>query len=187
MTKTISNAASLALVACSLTLAGCYGDLVSTRPDEQGDDAPGDGSAGDDSSGDDAPAVDAAPISSDADLVCAEPTAATESGRHRPGERCGACHDGQGGPAFTIGGTLFSDASGSAPVAGVTISLLDAEGTRIDMVSAENGNFWTDQPVVFPVTAYASSCPDLVPMQTLADSGDCNACHEAGEAIGFAP
>ena len=131
--------------------------------------------------------LNAAPISSDANLACAEPTAATESGRHRAGERCATCHDGEGGPAFTIGGTLFSDAAGSAAVAGVTVTLVNAEGTRIDMVSAENGNFWTDQPVAFPVTTYASSCPDLTAMQTLADSGNCNGCHQAGDAITFAP
>jgi hypothetical protein len=76
---------------------------------------------------------------------------------------------------------------GGAPVAGVTITLIDADGNRIDIVSAENGNFWSDQAPAFPVTAYASSCPDVVPMMTLAEAGDCNTCHAAGAAITFAP
>ena len=164
--------------ACALVLvqAGCYGDLVSTRSEDPGGDPGGDDTG-----------PDAAPIPGDVELVCAEPQTTTDDGHHYPGQACAGCHNGSIGPAFTVGGTLYADRGGAQAVAGVTVTLIDADQNRIDMVAAQNGNFWTDQPVSFPVTTFASSCPDLVPMSTVADSGDCNGCHSAGAAIAFAP
>jgi hypothetical protein len=171
------------LLATALLGPACYGDLVSTRGDEAdagadpgGSGAPGGGSG-----------ADAAPIPEDVELVCADAQTPPGDGYHYPGMACGGCHNGSVGPAFAVGGTLYADPGGGAPVAGVTITLIDADGNRIDIVSAENGNFWSDQPAAFPVTAYASSCPDVVPMMTLAEAGDCNTCHAAGAAITFAP
>lgn len=178
--KTMKLAA--ALCAAVLAQAGCYGDLVSTRED------PGGGAGGEDPGGGNA-GPDAAPIPDGADLSCAEAQTATDDGHHYPGMPCAGCHDGAIGPSFTVGGTLYADAAGSQPVAGVTITLIDADAKRIDMVASQNGNFWTAQAVAFPVTTYASSCPDVVPMMTQSASGDCNSggCHGAGAAITFAP
>jgi hypothetical protein len=184
-TMTLAAAACAALLAAPLALAGCYGDLVSTRADQSGGD--GEGSA--DGGGGNAEGADAAPIPDGADLTCAGPESATEDGHHDPGMACMTCHDGSIGPTFTVGGTLYADAAGTQAVSGVTVTVIDADQNRIDLVSGQNGNFWTDQAVTFPVTTFASSCPDVAPMTTQAGNGNCNAggCHAAGAAITFAP
>jgi hypothetical protein len=178
---------TLAAAVCAALLAqsGCYGDLVSSREDPSGGDGTGDGGGG----GGNADGPDAAPIPDGADLTCADPQSATDDGHHYPGMACATCHDGSIGPTFAVGGTLYSDAGGAQAVAGVTITLIDADQNRIDLVSAQNGNFWTDRAVAFPVTTFASSCPDVAPMLTQAGDGNCNAngCHAAGSAITFAP
>ena len=45
------------------------------------------------------------------------------------------------------------------------VDALPAQGW-IDLVTADNGNFWTDRAIELPVTTYASSCPDLTAMMT---------------------
>ena len=42
----------------------------------------------------------------------------TPSGRHNAGLECQGCHAGGGAPTFTLGGTLYSAATGGAAVAG---------------------------------------------------------------------
>ncbi|HKE17145.1 MAG TPA: hypothetical protein VKB80_19865 [Kofleriaceae bacterium] len=184
-TMTLAAVARAALLAALVAQAGCYGDLTSTREDPSG--GAGDGSG--DGGGGNVEGPDAAPIPDGADLTCAGPASATEDGHHYPGMACATCHDGSIGPTFTVGGTLYADAAGTQAVAGVTVTVIDADQNRIDLVSGQNGNFWTDQAVTFPVTAFASSCPDVAPMTTQAGSGNCNAggCHAAGAAITFAP
>ena len=157
-----------------LLAAGCYGDMVSTR-------AGGAGGGGDEPSGPDAAGIDPG-----IELACADPMAASEDGYHYPGMACLGCHNGSLGPAFTVGGTLFADAAGSTPVSGVNIHLIGADGGETRMLAAQNGNFWTAEPVAFPATAYVSSCPDVTPMSIQADLGDCNGCHGPGSHIAFA-
>ena len=156
-----------------LLAGGCYGDMVSTR-------AGGTGGEGEPTG------PDAAGIDPGLELTCADPATATEDGYHYPGMACLGCHNGSLGPAFTVGGTLFADAAGAAPVSGVTVHLLGADGGETRMLAAMNGNFWTADPVVFPATAYVSSCPDVTPMPIETELGDCNGCHGPGSHIAFA-
>lgn len=165
---------------CAALLAtACYGDMVSTWSDPGAPADPG-GEPGVDG-------PDAAPISGDAGLTCVDPQTSPGDGHHNPGLACASCHDGSIGPRFSVAGTLYADPGGATPVAGATITLVGADGSRIDLATADNGNFWTDRAIEFPVTTYASSCPDLAAMATKAGSGDCNGCHTAGDAITFAP
>jgi cytochrome c553 len=118
-------------------------------------------------------------------LTCRNPVTTQASGQHNPGTTCMSCH-GAGGnaPRFTMGGTLYATAAGGAPVVGATITVRDASGQSIDVVSAQNGNFWIVQAVTYPVTVYASSCPTVQPMIATSATGDCNSCHAAGVGPG---
>src|SRR6266545_3548334 len=181
--------ADLLAAACALLLAlllasgGCYGDLVPSRDEDGG------GAVGGDDSGAGGP--DAAMISGDASFECADPTSAVD-GHHDSGLPCRTCHDGSmaAAPTFTLGGTLYNKRAGAAgdEVGGLVVTAIDADGTRIDMPSGTNGNFWTEQAVAFPLmVTYVSSCPDVAPMMTVVSDGNCNAngCHGAGARVSF--
>ena len=102
----------------------------------------------------------------------------TPSGRHNAGQECQGCHAGGGAPTFTLGGTLYSAASGGAAVAGATINVTDAAGKQVKIISAQNGNFWTTTPLTFPIKVDASLCPATLPMNaTVGGNGACNNCH----------
>jgi len=80
---------------------------------------------------------------------------------------CLQCHDGNtaGANKFTAAGTVYdklSLAAGAQGLSGVTIELIDANGTKVSVVTASLGaawNFWTDQALVFPLKVRASQCP----------------------------
>lgn len=109
---------------------------------------------------------------------------ATPSGHHNQGLGCitGGCHDGgtPQAPQWTAAGTLYRGAGGSTPLAGGTIELVDANGTTVTLVSAQNGNFWTDQALAFPLRIKASDCSESRMMPTPAPLGSCNqgGCHD---------
>lgn len=104
------------------------------------------------------------------------------TGNHNEGKNCinGGCHDGgtQGAPQWTVAGTLY-DQGGSTTLAGGKIELVDAAGTALTLVSAQNGNFWTDRQVTFPLTAKASDCLESRAMPNPVPLGSCNqaGCH----------
>lgn len=148
--------------------AACYGDMVSTQP------------AGD--------RFEGTPIDPSLQLDCADPIEATDDGHHYEGMACLGCHiAGSSAPEFTLAGTLYADPDGTAPLDGLNVSLVDAAGSRVDVISALNGNFYSTDPINFPVTAFVSACPDVVPMPILLTLGDCNSCHVAGDRITFSP
>ncbi|MBK9037290.1 MAG: hypothetical protein IPL61_39615 [Myxococcales bacterium] len=119
--------------------------------------------------------------------LCADPVAGGD-GHHRPGEDCLSCHR-QGGDAtpYSIAGTLYADVGGTAPAVGITVHVLDATGADVAMVSADNGNFWSIDPIAAPAVAFSARCPDVIPMQASlgADHVGCNqaGCHTAGFRI----
>jgi hypothetical protein len=114
-------------------------------------------------------------------VACDPPVTTADKGEHKPGEPCLQCHTGGNAPKFTVGGTLYNGIASSVPVVGATIHLVDANGADIPLVTALNGNFWTDKPIMFPVTVRASRCPDTKPMVSpvTQTGGDCNmaGCH----------
>jgi hypothetical protein len=102
------------------------------------------------------------------------------SGQHNAGQECQGCHAGGGAPPFTLGGTLYSAATGGVAVAGATINVTDAAGKTVKIVSANNGNFWTTTALTFPVKVDASLCPSTLPMSaTVSGNGACNNCHNS--------
>jgi hypothetical protein len=107
------------------------------------------------------------------------------SGHHNAGQDCAGCHMLIPGFNWTISGTLYSSANGSAAVAGATIVVTDNNGQRLQLVTCSNGNFYTTTPVAFPITLEANECPASEPMATTASKGSCNtsACHSSGTRI----
>ena len=124
--------------------------------------------------------VDAAP-----GPACDRPVATPPAGKHNPGKRCTVCHTGNGSaPRWTAAGTLYSDAAGTTAVAGATIHIIDAAGTELRLVTADNGNFWTSTPLAYPVRVRASRCPDGAEMpEPIAAWDGCNGCHGTGKRI----
>jgi len=111
--------------------------------------------------------------------ACESNSSARPPGRHNIGQGClnaGGCHGANpGSRVFTIGGTLYTTAAGTTAAPGATIFI----GTQ-KMIVADNGNFYTTNPVTFPTTTKASLCPDTKPMVgplNAAGDGNCNSCH----------
>lgn len=158
---------SIRVVFVIVFLAAC--DVGSVEPLEPGTDAP-------------ALVTDAA--GGDGGVVCEPAATNLPNGEHNPGQPCLTCHGPGGeGPRFTIGGTIFSTAQGGVAVAGATVVVVDASNVTTRLVSASNGNFYSNANLTLPLRVSASKCPDTKPMIgaiASAQDGDCNGCHQAG-------
>ena len=110
---------------------------------------------------------------------CIEEQTPVLSPGHAPGTLCVSCHV-MYLPFITVGGTLYTDDTGSGPVMGATILVTDSLGTEAQMITTLNGNFYTDQALTPPLTVAASKCPFHRVMTTAATSGECNSCHRLG-------
>ncbi|HWM86385.1 MAG TPA: carboxypeptidase-like regulatory domain-containing protein [Kofleriaceae bacterium] len=126
-----------------------------------------------------------------------DPQAAMRTGNHADdydydlgGNGCmgGLCHKNGMGPTWTVAGTLVDGIGGGEPIAGAHIYLVDGGGREYHLTTGRNGQFWTNQPVSFPVTTYATLCPDRKQMTITATSGNCNGssggvCHPSSNRI----
>lgn len=102
---------------------------------------------------------------------------APQLGHHNTGKSClQSCHN----HGFTLAGTLYTNATGNTGFGGATITIQDSANRTIDLVVSSNGNFYTSQPITFPVLVVASACPSAVRMQANAANGNCNGCHVGG-------
>lgn len=96
----------------------------------------------------------------------------------RPGEDCLACHS-QGEEVFTAAGTVFSapgDAA-SAGVSGVTVLITDALGKQVALETNSAGNFFTREPLSFPISAELHRGSSVAKMSGKVASGSCASCH----------
>jgi len=108
-------------------------------------------------------------------------TTTLSDGHHNPGQDCmGSCHN----HGFTAAGTLFTAASSSTPVTAATITVVDAAGHSVDLVTQQNGNFYTSVALTYPITVYASSCPTLVSMTSTINSTTKAGCNQGGTCHG---
>ena len=115
--------------------------------------------------------------------MCKDRQQTAANGNHNAGLDCmaGNCHGPAGSaPRFTLAGTLYAGPTGIAIVKGGVITIQDANGVKLDLISAANGNFYTSQQLALPVTVYASECPALQPMVSSVTDTSCNACHYTG-------
>jgi hypothetical protein len=170
----------------ALALAGCLGDLI---PAHQRNDttspSPDLGGAG---GGDlaQAGANDLAQAgASDLGVRCINIQTPLTDGHHNPGLDCMTCHNAANAaiPQFTVAGTLYTDPAGTAPLPGATVTVTDNAGAKYPIVVSTNGNFYSEQPVQFPVHVEASGCPNTAAMQTPPAVGNCNSCHVTGSRI----
>lgn len=101
-------------------------------------------------------------------------------GHHFPGQDCmGSCHD----HGFTLGGTLLKQDKSVYP--GGIITVIDANQKTVHITAGNNGNFYTSEPLVFPLTTYASACPDVAPMISTVKEGE-GGCAKGGCHTGTA-
>jgi len=103
-------------------------------------------------------------------------TANLGDGHHNPGTNCmNGCHN----HGFTIAGTIYSSATSNTAVTGATVTVTDANGQVLHIVSQLNGNFYSSTPVAYPLTVNASSCPNISKMSAQVTSGG-GACAQSG-------
>lgn len=94
----------------------------------------------------------------------------------RPGEACLGCHDGQAASKLTAAGTVYSNANGTAAVAGATVVITD--GTRtLTKTTNSAGNFYFTESFSYPATVTVTG---VGLNMTIQDSHyvDCNYCHD---------
>ena len=102
------------------------------------------------------------------------------NGHHNAGTACLTCHNGTTAARFRVAGTLYTSAQGGTPVGGATIVVKDSANVSVKLVTAADGNFYTNEALTPPLTVKASKCPSVdKAMPTAANNGDCNSCHQA--------
>jgi hypothetical protein len=99
------------------------------------------------------------------------------------GKACLSCHGSSQSPAITLGGTVYSSATGGSAVSGATVIIREADNTVLNLVTGTTGNFYTTSTISFPITISVSKCPDTVAMPSTPTSGDCNSCHDSSMRI----
>ncbi|MDH4200419.1 MAG: carboxypeptidase-like regulatory domain-containing protein [Spirochaetia bacterium] len=106
-------------------------------------------------------------------------------GSHRPGEDCGSCHGNQA-RAFTVSGTIYKDASGSAAAPGSVIVIKDTNGGELfRLTSDSNGNFYTNKSLVYPAKAESPGSNKSMVQSFSATGASCNnsSCHTSSMRI----
>jgi hypothetical protein len=120
-------------------------------------------------------------------MAACTPAQETTMSSHNKGQDCLSCHATGQNPLlrWTIAGTLWQDSFGTTPRAGATVTVVDARGLTLKLVSDVEGNFYTAQAVSFPLTVSASACPSNKAMMEKVPQGSCNvtACHDGGRPI----
>jgi hypothetical protein len=169
------------LLVVAMLGGGCLVDLVPGHRDDNNRNQDIDGGlARDGGAADLAPAPDLAP------KQCIDIVPAIADGHHNPGQNCMSCHNANNLaiPQFTVAGTLFDSATGGNPIAGATIEITDAMGMKHGLLTATNGNFYTEQPLPAPFASpRATGCPNNAVMPGLPTTGSCNSCHQSGSQI----
>jgi len=93
-----------------------------------------------------------------------------------PGSDCLECHGGGEARTWTVAGTWGGQ--------GNQVVLRDAGGRVLTLHSNRAGNFWTAEPLRFPITVAVNGQVMPGPPQganlTTAGDGSCNRCHGSG-------
>ena len=113
------------------------------------------------------------------------PPVATEPGPlMRPGWNCLAtgCHfpdDRDTPPDWGAGGTVFErfDAPAHEGISDVAVTLRDARGVEVRLVTNAAGNFYTAEPLEGPIDVTLERDGRTIKMPTPAPAGSCNFCH----------
>jgi hypothetical protein len=183
---------SLFVAALALSVGGCLSTIIPEHQASTGSDGgmmngtgggKGDGTGGGNGNGTGGGNNGNATTAATPDMAiandpnCIAAATPTIDGHHNAGLACLTCHDGNtaGANKYSAAGTLYDiTTTPPQPVSGATIELVDANGTKVTVVTASSGapgNFWTDVALVFPVTVRASKCPFDRPMPTQLAAG----------------
>lgn len=100
-----------------------------------------------------------------------------------PGDTCIGCHAQAGGeaPLFTAAGTVYPtlhepvDCNGIA--GGASVVITDANLATYTLTVNSAGNFYTNAPLVFPITAKVVANGHESAMAAAQPMADCNGCH----------
>jgi hypothetical protein len=115
-------------------------------------------------------------------LPCKNAATPPFDGHHNTGKNCfDNCHN----HGFSLAGTLYTNDTGNTGFSGANITVTDSNNKTIDIVTNLNGNFYTFEPLAFPVLTMASACPSAVKMNVaVASTGrGCNTCHVGGTSM----
>ena len=110
------------------------------------------------------------------------------NGSMRPGEACQACHQKQGGPGYTVAGTVYptahepKDCNGSPGP--MTVVVTDKNAKVINVTVNSVGNFYTGTTLAAPFTVKVVNGNKTRAMAGALTSGDCNSCHTQAGANG---
>jgi len=166
-----------------LMVAAC---AVDSGPGVSFDAAPADGAPVADGA---APVADATPACVDAEAQVAETGHHPSDYDRQQGDKgCmgGSCHNGSGlGETYTAAGSLFDRrTAGGNPIPGAYLYIIDGNGKVVELMTAQNGFFWTDEELAAPLRTYASGCPSVLGMED-DTTGNCNTtgCHTADNKI----
>lgn len=95
-----------------------------------------------------------------------------------PGVDCLSCHDGLQARAWTIAGTLFDNPTPPAKaVDGAEVLVTDADHRELTLRTNSAGNFYTAEPLRFPVTVEVQKDGKRFGMNDTPQIGNCNYCH----------
>lgn len=111
------------------------------------------------------------------------------SGVMDPGRACLDCHQKQGGPRFSIGGTVYPTAHEPdnclGVAGGLSVVVTDKNGVMSTLAVNANGNFYGGQNVAPPFTAkVVDGQGNTRAMAGSVTAGDCNSCHTLQGANG---
>ena len=109
-----------------------------------------------------------------------------------PGSDCMSCHSSGGAAiashAWTLAGTVFADPKSptAAPVQAAEVLVTDAAGKTLTIRTNGSGNFYSAEPLTFPVHVEVQDGSQRMAMVASPPVGSCNACH-AGQGLNGAP
>jgi hypothetical protein len=91
-----------------------------------------------------------------------------------PGHDCMECHGGGGGDesgrTWTVAGTWERQ--------GQQVGIVDAAGKSFTLHTNKAGNFWSSEPITYPLRVSVDGTP--MPAAVTAGGGSCNRCHGNG-------
>lgn len=101
------------------------------------------------------------------------------------GKLCLSCHDGtKTAPQWLMGGTVYTDDTGTTAASSVEVRVLRPDGTALDAYTDQDGNFFVrPDGKNFPMSgglAGVRNGASVQQMPTTPPNGDCNGCHGNG-------
>jgi len=86
-----------------------------------------------------------------------------------PGSDCMECHDGGEGPRWTVAGTWQRR--------GQQVRIQDVNGKTFTVHTNQAGNFWSAEPISFPLQVSVDGVAMPAPPVAASSRGSCNQCH----------